>query len=99
MALCLVLHDLGPLTPEAEQRFFAAVFEVAPTHMPVAPGATLVGTEVSPAYLLDYLRRAATRAGLSPRLLLATRVPGDVATEGLSEEGMAWLREMLDSAA
>jgi hypothetical protein len=98
MVLLLVLHDLGPEPPEeAENRLFSAVFEVAPDHWRVTPGATLVGTEVSPRYLVDHLRRAAERAGIAPRLLLATPVPeeeGAVAAHGLTPEGEAWLREM-----
>jgi hypothetical protein len=96
MALLLVLHDLGPEPPEeAESRFFGAVFEVAPDHWRVTADATLVGTEVSPRYLVGHLRRAAERAGIAPRLLLATPVPdGAMAAHGLTPEGEAWLREM-----
>ncbi len=50
-----------------------------------------------PRYLVDHLRRAAERAGIAPRLLLATPVPeeeGAVAAHGLTPEGEAWLREM-----
>src|SRR5215207_3184200 len=96
MAICLVLYDLGPAPPEeAESRFFDAVFEVAPDHWRVTAGATLVGTEVSSRYLIDHLRRAAERAGIAPRLLLATPVPdGAMAVHGLTPEGEAWLREM-----
>jgi hypothetical protein len=96
MALLLALHDLGPASPEAEQMFFASVFEVSSTHLCLNPGATLIATEVSPAYLLDLLRRAASRAGLSPSLLLVTGMAEDVAAEGLSAEGMAWLREAFE---
>jgi len=97
MSLCLVLHDLGPVAPEAEQMFFAAVFEIAPDHWRVTEDATLVATEVSPGYLLDHLRRSAARARLEPRILLVTRVPAEVATHGLPENGEAWIREMLES--
>lgn len=96
MPLLLALHDLGPLSPEAEQQFFAPVFEVSPTHLRLNPGATLVATEVSPAYLLDLLRRSAARAGVTPALLLVTPVAAEVPVEGLSAESMEWLRESVD---
>jgi hypothetical protein len=95
MSLCLVLHDPTGLPAEAEKAFFEAIFEIAPDHWPLAAGAVLVGTEVSPAYLRDHLRRSLVRAGVRPSMLLVTRVPGDLATHGLPAEGEAWLREVL----
>ncbi len=58
MPICLVLHELGHAGPAAEQALFGAVFEVASSHWRVTPSATLVGTDVSPAYLRDHLLRA-----------------------------------------
>ena len=58
MPICLVLHELGHAGPAAEQALFSAVFEVASSHWRVTPGATLVGTDVSPTYLRDHLLRA-----------------------------------------
>ncbi len=98
MSLCLVVHELGSIAPEVEQRFFAAVFEVAPSHLRVTASVTLMGTEVSPRYLCDYLKAAARRAGIAPFVLLATEVPEGVAVDGLTAEGEAWLRDMLRQA-
>jgi hypothetical protein len=98
MPLLLVLHDLG--TPpaeapgEAEEDFFYTFFGVAPDHWRLAPGATLVGTDLSPRYLLQHLRQTAQRCGLAPRLLLVTPMPEEVAALGLTPEGEAWMREM-----
>jgi hypothetical protein len=98
MALLLVAHDLGPVPEEAERAFFDGFFIVAPDHWRATPGATLVGTEVSPSYLLLHLRETARRAGFSPRRLLVTPVGEGVAAHGLDAEGEAWLREMLAGA-
>ncbi|WP_135465851.1 hypothetical protein [Crenalkalicoccus roseus] len=93
MPLCLVLHELDPPSPEAEQVFFHAVFEIAPEHWRLTEGATLVATGVSPGYLLDHLRRAMRHARLSLRLLLVTPVGNDLAAHGLPPEGESWIRE------
>ena len=95
MALSLVVHELGPLSAEAEQKFFDAVFAIAPDHWRVTPSVTLVATEVSTRYLLDHLKEATRRAGVAvPRLLLATPLGPDMAAQGLTAEGEAWVREM-----
>lgn len=94
MALVLVLHDLGPIAPEAEQAFFEAIFSIAPDHWRTMPQATLVGTEVSPGYLLHHLKEAARRARFTPRLLMVTPVPPEMLAEGLGPDGEAWVREM-----
>ncbi len=96
MALLLVVHDLGgPVPAEAERAFFDGFFIIAPDHWRAVPGATLVGTDVSPAYLLLHLTETARRAGFTPRRLLVTPVGAEVATQGLDAAGEAWLREML----
>ena len=91
MPICLVLHELGLAGPAAETAFFGAIFEVASSHWRVTPGATLVGTDVSPAYLRDHLRRALDGAGAPPVLLLVTPLPAGVAWHGLPPEGEEWL--------
>ena len=91
MPISLVLHELGPAGPAAEQTLFDAVFEVASSHWRVTPSATLVGTDISPAYLRDHLRRALDGAGAPPVLLLVTPLPAGVAWHGLPPEGEEWL--------
>jgi hypothetical protein len=94
MPLLLILHDLGSPPAEAEEDFFYAFFGVVPDHWRLAPGATLVGTDLSPGYLLQHLRQTARRCGLSPRLLLVMAMPEEMAAEGLSPEGEAWMHAM-----
>ena len=65
MPICLVLHEFGRAGPAAEQALFGAVFEVASSHWRVTPSATLVGTDVSPAYLRDHLLRGRLEVGLA----------------------------------
>ena len=91
MPICLVLHELGLAGPAAEEALFGAVFEVASSHWRVAPNATLVGTDVSPAYLRDHLRRALDDAGAPPALLLVTPLHAEAAWHGLPPEGEEWL--------
>jgi hypothetical protein len=98
MALLLILHDLGDPPPGAqpEEEFFYTFFGLAPDHWRLAPGATLVGTDLSPAYLLRHLRDTAKRCAIRPRLLMVMAVPEDLAAAGLTEEGAAWIRSMRD---
>jgi hypothetical protein len=91
MPISLVLHELGPAGPGAEQALFDAVFEVASSHWRVTPGATLVGTDVSSAYLRDHLLRALNDAGAPPVLLLVTPLPAGAAWHGLPAEGEEWM--------
>lgn len=91
MPICLVLHEFEPAGPKTEQALFDAVFEVASSHWRVTPGATLLGTDVSPAYLRDHLRRALDGAGAPPTLLLVTPLPDGAAWHGLAPEGEAWI--------
>jgi len=91
MPICLVLHELGLAGPLAEQAFFGAVFEVASSHWRVTPGATLVGTDVSPGYLRDHLRRALEVAGAPPALLLVTPLHAKAAWHGIPPEGEEWI--------
>jgi hypothetical protein len=91
MPICLVLHELGHAGPAAEQALFSAVFEVASSHWRVTPGATLVGTDVSPTYLRDHLLRALDDSGAPPALLLVTPLPAAAAWHGLPPEGEEWL--------
>lgn len=96
MSACLVLHDLGAASAAAEQRFFEAIFEIAPDHWPVARDAVLVGTGVSPAYLRDHLLQALAAEGAVPALLLVSRLSRDTAWSALPPEGEAWLRDVLE---
>ncbi len=96
MAVCLVLHDLTGASAAAEKAFFEAIFEIAPDHWRVAPEAVLVGTEISPAYLRDHLLQALAAEGAVPALLLVTQMSDDQARAGLSPEGEAWLRNLLE---
>jgi hypothetical protein len=96
MSLCLVLHDIPGASAEAEKAFFEAIFEIAPEHWRITGAAVLVGTGVSPAYLRDHLLRVLQRQGAQPGMLLVTRVPGDLAWQGLPAEGEAWLREIVE---
>ncbi len=91
MPICLVLHEPGLAGPAPEQAFFSAVFEVASSHWRVTPGATLVGTDVSPAYLRDHLVRALERAGAPPALMLVTPLPAGAAWHGIPPEGEEWM--------
>ena len=91
MPICLVLHESGLGGPEAEQAFFEAVFEVASSHWRVQPTATLLGTDLSPAYLRDHLRRALDGADAPPGLLLVTPLSAGAAWHGLPPEGEAWI--------
>lgn len=96
MALLLILHDLGTPPAAAEEDFFYTFFGVAPDHWRVTPGASLVGTDLSPAYLLEHLRDSARRCAIQPRLLMVMPVPADVVSYGLTPEGEAWMRDMRD---
>lgn len=96
MALLLILHDLGDPPAAAAEDFFYTFFVVAPDHWRVTPAASLVGTDLSPGYLLQHLRETARRCGIAPRLLLVMPVPDTVAAYGLSAEGEAWMRDMRD---
>ncbi len=91
MPICLVVHELGLGGPGAEQALFSAVFEVASSHWRVTPSATLVGTDVSPAYLRDHLLRALDDAGAPPALMLVTPVPPTAAWHGIPPEGEEWI--------
>ncbi|MCB4822062.1 hypothetical protein [Roseicella aerolata] len=95
MALSLILHDLSGLTPDDQKRFFEAIFQIAPGHWQVAPGATLAETGVSPAYLRDHLLKAVPPAQRAGTRLLVTRTSPDTAWHALSPEGEDWLREMM----
>ena len=94
MPLLLILHDLGSPPAEAEDDFFYTFFGVAPDHWRLAPGATLVGTDLSPGYLLQHLQQTARRCRITPRLLLVTPMPAEIAADGLSAEGLDWMRAM-----
>ena len=96
MPIRLVLHELGHGGPAAERAFFEAVFEVASSHWRVAPGATLLGTDLSAAYLRDHLKRALDDAGAPPALLLVTPVPAGAAWHGLAPEGEEWMAAEAD---
>ncbi|HYZ33007.1 MAG TPA: hypothetical protein VE684_12085 [Crenalkalicoccus sp.] len=94
MSLCLVLHDFAG-DGAAEKACFDAVYEIAPEHWRVTPGATLVATGVSPRYLRDHLLGALRAQGLAARMLFAARIEPDAAAHGLTAEGEAWLAEVL----
>jgi hypothetical protein len=91
MPICLVLHELGLAGPAAETAFFGAIFEVASSHWRVTPGATLVGTDVSPAYLRDHLLHALDAAGAPPAVVLVTPMAADAAWHGIPPEGEEWI--------
>jgi hypothetical protein len=91
MPICLVLHELVQASPAAEQALFGAVFEVASSHWRVTPSATLVGTDVSPAYLRDHLLRALDDAGAPPSLMLVTPLAEEAAWHGIPPEGEEWM--------
>lgn len=91
----LVLHALEELTPEARKAFFHSIYEIAPEHWPVNPGATLVATGISPTYLRDHLRRALDRAAAPTVALVVARLGAGPAFLGLPPEGEAWLKETL----
>ena len=91
MPICLVLHESGLGGPASEQAFFDAVYEVASSHWRVAPGATLLGTDLSPGYLRDHLKRALDGAGASPGLLLVTPLSNGAAWHGIPPEGEEWI--------
>ena len=91
MPICLVLHELGRAGETAEQALFGAVFEVASSHWRVTPSATLVGTDVSPAYLRDHLLRALRDAGAPAELMLVTPLPAGAAWHGIPPEGEEWI--------
>jgi hypothetical protein len=94
MPLRLILHDFGLPPAEAEEDFLYTFFVIAPDHWRLAPGATLVATDLSPGYLLDHLRQTARRSGLEPRLLLVMPFPEELASHGLTSDGEAWIRTM-----
>lgn len=96
MALLLILHDLGTPPAAAEEDFFYTLFGVAPDHWRITPAASLVGTNLSPGYLLEHLRDTARRCGITPRLLMVMPVPEGMVAHGLTAEGEAWLGEMRD---
>jgi hypothetical protein len=91
MPICLVVHELGLAGPGAEQALFSAVFEVSSSHWRVTPTATLVGTDVSPAYLRDHLLRALDDAGAPPALMLVTPLAAEAAWHGVPPEGEEWM--------
>ncbi len=92
MPICLVLHKFDHAGPGAEQALFGAVFEVASSHWRVTRSATLIGTDVSPAYLRDHLLRALADAGAPPSLLLVTPLAaGAAAWHGIPPEGEEWI--------
>ena len=97
MPICLVLHELGLAGPAVEQAFFDAVFEVSNSHWRVAGNATLLSTDLSPAYLRDHLRRALDGAGAPPALLLVTPLPDGAAWHGLPPEGEEWIAAEVES--
>ena len=94
MALLLILHDLGTPPAAAEEDFFYTLFGVAPDHWRVTPAASLVGTDLSPGYLLQHLRDTARRCAIQPRVLMVMPVPEDFVAYGLDAEGEAWMRDM-----
>lgn len=96
MPITLVLHDPDLGGSEGETAFFDAIFEIAPTHWRVRPDTTLIGTDLSPAYLRDHLRRALDRAGVPLGLLLVTPMDADAAWHGLPPEGEAWIASEAD---
>ena len=96
MSLSLILHELSALGPEEEKRFFESIFQIAPEHWRLAPGATLAATGVSPAYLRDHLLRAVPEQARADIRLLVTRAPPDLAWHGQPSEGETWLREVLE---
>ncbi len=91
MPICLDHHELGRAGPAAEQALFGADFEVASSHWRVTPSATLVGTDVSPAYLRDHLLRALADAGAPPSLMLVTPLADKAAWHGITPEGEEWI--------
>ena len=91
MPICLVLHELGRAGQAAEQALFDAVFEVASSHWRVTPSATLVGTDVSPAYLRDHLLRALRDAGAPAGLMVVAPLAGQAAWHGIPPEGEEWI--------
>lgn len=91
MPICLVLHEFEGSGPEAEQALTHAVFEVSSSHWRVTSCATLVGTDVSPAYLRAHLLRAMQGAGATPSLMLVAPLPAGTTWHGLPPEGEEWL--------
>lgn len=91
MPICLVLHEPGLGGPAAEHAFFDAVFEVASSHWRVMSCATLLGTDLSPGYVRDHLRRALDGAGAQPGLLLVTPMANTAAWHGIPPDGEEWI--------
>ena len=91
MPICLVLHEPGLGGPAAEHAFFDAVFEVASSHWRVMACATLLGTDLSPTYLRDHLKRALDGANAPAGLLVVTPLADAAAWHGIPPEGEAWI--------
>lgn len=98
MALSLILHDLSGLSPDEEKRFFESIYHIAPEHWRVSEDATLAATSVSPAYLRDHLLAALPAEARPTARVLVTRTAPDLAWNGLSQEGEAWIREVLEES-
>jgi hypothetical protein len=96
VTLRLVIHDVPADDSPAATAFSEALFHIAPEHWPLATGAVLLATEVSPGYLRDHLLHKLRRAGAEPGLLMVTRVSADLAWHTLPAEGEAWLHDRLD---
>ena len=91
MPITLVLHDPDLGGSEGETAFFDAIFEVAPTHWRVRPDTTLIGTDLSPAYLRDHLRRALDRTGAPLGFLLITPMAAEAVWHELPPGGAEWI--------
>ena len=95
MPLALVIHDL-PAGSAAVKAMFDAIYEIAPEHWPMADGALLAATGVSPAYLRDHLLRALKGGGHQAGMMLVTRLGEQAAWSGLPPASEAWLRETIE---
>lgn len=89
MPLLLVAHDQPP---DGAAALEDAVWQLAESHMAL-PGSLLVESAVSARYLLEHLRGAMHRAGLSGPLLITPVV--SAVWEGLSSEAEDWIRNRL----
>ncbi|WP_149539179.1 hypothetical protein [Siccirubricoccus phaeus] len=94
----LVLHTLDQLSPDARRAFADSLYEISAEHWAVQPGATLVATGTSPAYLLAHLRGVLRRQKAPEVPLLVTRIRADLAMAGQPAGGAAWLQALLDEA-
>ena len=95
MALSLILHDLAGLAADDEKRFFESIFQIAPEHWRIAPGATLAETGVSPAYLRDHLLRTLPIEARATTMLLISRVSADAVWHAVPPEGETWLGDAM----